>query len=240
MLNIPEGSLRRRRHAAVFFDAGNTLFSAYPSVGERYAEAAARVGLRVDPRVVEKAFQREWLRRSGAHSLAQAVSDESERAWWQDLVAAVFSGFEPSERFQEFFTDLYAQFARPETWRLHPDAEPVLDECRRRGVVTGIVSNWDSHLDGICRGLNLDSRVGFILSSARAGVAKPDPRIFEQALEHAGFAPDRVLHVGDSLSDDVDGARRAGLDALWLRQRGEEAPEDVATADSLLDVLELC
>ncbi len=240
MLNLPEGSLRRRRHAAVFFDAGNTLFSAHPPVGERYAAAAARAGLHVDPREVESSFRREWLRRSGAHSLAQAASDERERAWWRDLVAAVFTELAPSERFTDFFTDLYEQFGRPETWRLHPDAEPVLDECRRRGVVPGIVSNWDSHLDGLCRGLNLDSRVGFILSSSRAGVAKPHPRIFELALERAGVAPDRVLHVGDSLQDDVAGARRAGLDALWIRQRGEEPPADVATADSLLDVLELC
>jgi putative hydrolase of the HAD superfamily len=240
MLDIPTGSLRRRGYAAVFFDAGNTLFSAYPSVGARYAEVAARFGLQADPQEVEREFRREWLKRSSTHALALAASDQAERAWWRDLVSGVFARFGALARFEEFFTELYDLFARPEAWRLYPDAGPVLAECRRRGVVTGIVSNWDSRLEGICRGLDLSGRLDFILYSALAGVAKPNPRIFELALARAGVAPDRVLHVGDSLADDVAGARAAGLDALWLRRHREDRTADVASADTLLDVLELC
>jgi len=143
MLHVPEGSIRRRRHRAVFFDAGNTLFKPHASIGERYAEVAAIYGLRVDGGEVERAFREEWARRSGAKMLALASSDQAERKWWYDLVRSVFERMGQIERFDEYFDHLYDFFASAEAWRLYPEVEQVLAECERRGVILGVVSNWD-------------------------------------------------------------------------------------------------
>ena len=63
-----------------------------------------------------------------------------------------------------------------------------------------------------------------------AGAAKPDPRLFDAALELAGSSPDRALYVGDSPANDVDGAAAAGIRTVLLRRAGERL--DRVPADS--------
>ena len=55
--------------------------------------------------------------------------------------------------------------------------------------------------------------VAAIVDLGAVGVAKPDPRIFELALELAGTTADRAIHVGDAYQYDVRGARAAGVRA---------------------------
>ena len=63
--------------------------------------------------------------------------------------------------------------------------------------------------------------VGVVADSTTAGVAKPDPAIFRLALESLGVpAGDTVLHVGDSLRSDVDGALAAGLQPVHFDPYG--------------------
>jgi len=58
------------------------------------------------------------------------------------------------------------------------------------------------------------------VSSAGAGVRKPDPAIFAPALELAGCRPDEALHVGDTAEEDVAGARAAGIRSLLIDREG--------------------
>lgn len=58
--------------------------------------------------------------------------------------------------------------------------------------------------------------------------AKPDPEPFERALSDLGVAPDRTVHVGNSLSSDVPGARAAGVRAAWLARDGVDADPEPA------------
>jgi putative hydrolase of the HAD superfamily len=74
-----------------------------------------------------------------------------------------------------------------------------------------------------------------IVSSADAGAAKPGPEVFERALELAGAAPEDAVHVGDSLENDVEGARSAGIRPLLLVRQGE-TPAGVEAVRSLLEV----
>ncbi len=60
-----------------------------------------------------------------------------------------------------------------------------------------------------------------VADSTTAGVAKPDPAIFRLALESLGVpASGTVLHVGDSLRSDVDGALAAGLQPVHFDPYG--------------------
>jgi putative hydrolase of the HAD superfamily len=63
------------------------------------------------------------------------------------------------------------------------------------------------------------------LAAREAGCLKPDPRIFRQLLDRAGLEPDDALHVGDDPVADVEGARRAGLGAVWVNRRGTPWPD---------------
>ena len=71
------------------------------------------------------------------------------------------------------------------------------------------------------------------MTCASAGASKPDPAIFEYALELAGCSAARALHVGDSLEEDVNGARAAGIEAVWLNRAGAPATDGVPTIATL-------
>jgi len=214
---------------AFFFDAGGTLFRPYPSVGEIYAEVARRHGVTSDPQELETLFHRTWEKHDGLASLArrsgQRSGQKEEREWWRSLVGEVFSQFGRMENFEAFFDELYDRFASPGAWRLFDDTLPLLQELKRRGRILGIVSNWDSRLFGLCEGLGLSPYLDFILASAVVGFAKPNPRIFQEALRRARVRPEEALHVGDSLEDDVWGAREAGIQAIFLDRKGNRSSQ---------------
>ena len=88
-----------------------------------------------------------------------------------------------------------------------PGALAAVRRLQLRGLALCVVSNWDcalpEHLAAL--GFRLD-----VVTSADAGAAKPDPRIFRVALDRLHVRPERALHVGDSDEDEA-GARAAGL-----------------------------
>lgn len=126
----------------------------------------------------------------------------------------------------------------------YPDVPAALAELRAAGHRLVVVSNWDVSLHDMLRTTGLGVLVDAAISSAEAGIRKPDPAIFRRALALAG-APgggDRpALHAGDSLELDVAGARAAGLEAVLIARHGVPAgvPGDVAVLGSLDGLAEL-
>jgi putative hydrolase of the HAD superfamily len=91
-----------------------------------------------------------------------------------------------------------------------PGAIQALDLLRERGLRLGVVANWDCALPSHLERLGLGGWFDAVITSARAGVAKPDPAIFELAVRELDASPARVLHVGDEPVDE-QGALAAGL-----------------------------
>lgn len=227
----------------VAFDAGSTLIRVRHSVGAVYAAVARRHGVALDTERLDARFHAAFASRRGSflEGVSRPHSPRREKAWWRALVAEVFrggEGFGPGGKgFDAFFEDLYGEFEKPEHWRLYPDVLPCLEALARRGIPAAVVSNWDSRLHPVLHGLGIAGRMRFVLTSAEFGAEKPDPSIFREAAARLGLDPARVLHVGDSLVEDVGGARAAGLQALWLRrQPPPAAPADAPAVASLAAV----
>jgi putative hydrolase of the HAD superfamily len=89
-------------------------------------------------------------------------------------------------------------------------ADEALGRLRRSGLRLACVANWDYLLPYHVARAGFVGAFETIVSSAEAGAAKPDPKIFQVALERLGVEPARAVHVGD---DEVDreGAFAAGL-----------------------------
>lgn len=109
---------------------------------------------------------------------------------------------------------------------LLPGAREVLELCRAHNIPLALLTN--AHADGqwaAVRALGIEGYFRRILISGDAEVAvrKPNPRIFELALEALGTRPDETLMVGDSLEADIRGALAVGLQAVYLGQ--ETGPE---------------
>lgn len=101
----------------------------------------------------------------------------------------------------------------------YPDARPALADARALGLRVICVSNWDGALGEVLERVGLAGCFDGVVASALAGVRKPDPAIFERALELAGCEAPEALHVGDT-SDDVEGARAAGIAMLRIGRDG--------------------
>jgi putative hydrolase of the HAD superfamily len=91
-----------------------------------------------------------------------------------------------------------------------PGTAESLDALRAAGLALACVANWDSSLAGFLEDAGVADRFDAIVSAAEAGALKPDPRVFELALDRLGVLPSRALHIGDDAADR-DGASAAGL-----------------------------
>ncbi len=104
------------------------------------------------------------------------------------------------------------------------DAAAALGKLRSRGLRVVAASNWDASLPDVLERTGLASLLDGVVSSAGAGAAKPDPALFEAALEIAGAAPGEALHVGDRLDKDIEGALALGMRAALLVRDGDRPP----------------
>ncbi len=130
--------------------------------------------------------------------------------------------------------------------RLYPDAPRVLRTLASRGYRLGIVANQNPGLPERLAAWGIGHSFSVIASSAELGLAKPDPAIFEKALEMAGCAPCDAVMIGDRLDNDILPAKQLGMETVRLRQ-GLAAcqPRELGagyadhTVDSLTDLLEI-
>jgi HAD superfamily hydrolase (TIGR01509 family) len=111
-----------------------------------------------------------------------------------------------------------AEFAPSYVSAMHFEVVPRVRESLRRlerhGLALAVVANFDLTLHERLDELGLGSAFSTIVTPADAGAAKPDPRIFELALEGLHVSPARALHIGDSRSDE-EGALAAGMEFAW-------------------------
>jgi putative hydrolase of the HAD superfamily len=122
----------------------------------------------------------------------------------------------------------------------YPDSAPALTALRELGIRLVVVSNWDWSLHERLSETGLTPLLDGAISSAEAGVAKPDPAIFAKALELAGTTD--AWHVGDTPEADLEGARAAGLRGILInRDAGTAAGVggDVTVVGSLLELIPL-
>jgi HAD superfamily hydrolase (TIGR01509 family) len=116
-----------------------------------------------------------------------------------------------------------------------PDVEATeaLRRLRTAGITTGVISNSNGSVEMALERAGLRSSLDFVIDSTVAGVAKPDPRVFELGLSAAGVRAGETLYVGDSYFVDVRGARAVGMDAVLFDPGEVWGPRDCATAAGL-------
>jgi putative hydrolase of the HAD superfamily len=232
------------RIQVVFFDAADTLFHIQGTVAELYLQFAEKHGYKKSDQSlgsIKTAFARAF---SEAPLPVFAATEpgaikQSERLWWFDIVHNVFYRVGMFERFDDFFEEIFALFERPDAWRLFPDTREVLTQLKAQGFELGIISNFDSRLFSILRGLGIADFFDTVTISSLARAAKPSARIFQQALEKHAVDPTEALHVGDSERDDVRGAQAAGLTGVLLSREKSSCRFEGITIATLHDLLPL-
>lgn len=225
----------------VFFDAADTLFHVQGSVAEIYLQHAVRFGFLRTPdslEAIKQAFRRAFREAPPPVFAATepARIKQSERLWWFDIVHNVFYRVGMFERFDDFFDTVFQVFEDSASWRLFPETVATLGRLKALGVELGIISNFDSRLFAVLRGLGIAESFDTVTISSLAQAAKPAPQIFRLAVEKHAVDPGEALHVGDSLRDDVEGATKAGLHAVLLDRQGRHRGTETRVIRSLDEI----
>ncbi len=120
---------------------------------------------------------------------------------------------------------------------LDPDAIPLLDWLRGRGIRVGLCSNAPyrvESLHGQLAFLGLERHLDGVTFSAEVGWRKPSPRIFEAALRALGTEAHRTVMVGDEPAADIAGAHAAGMRAVLVRRDGNPGTGDAGAVIAAL------
>ncbi len=216
----------------VFFDAGGTLVRPSDDVGEIYARAGHRYGVRAEPDQLMASF----LEAFQAQKLDGRPQDKT---WWREVVGRAFAPFGGGKDPSSLFEDLYGHFMHPGSWELFPAALGTIQALQARGYRTALISNWDDRLPELLHGLDLEPLLDPIVISYRVGAEKPAAHIFQTALDEAGVAPHEALMVGDDYEADVAGAHAMGMRAVLIRRPGRPEAEPEVAIDRLGELLDL-
>lgn len=139
----------------------------------------------------------------------------------------------PNDALAALLNDVYLEH-RFEDIELYDDVLPALNALKDRFTI-GILSNGNSYPERC----GLEGIFQFVVFSQDHGVEKPDPEIFQIALEKAGCSENELLHVGDSLESDVKGAINSGIRCVWLNRRQFENKTDIKAEYEISSLLEL-
>jgi putative hydrolase of the HAD superfamily len=200
----------------LFLDAGGVLV--FPS-WERISGSLGARGVSITPAALAAAEPRA-KKEIDVPKLVKHQND-AQRGWYYFNLVLAHAGIERSTETDAALDELYAYHSVHNLWELVPaDVVPALERLRARVARMVVVSNANGRLHVLMERLGLDRFFDVMLDSHLEGVEKPDPRLFEIALERAGARADSTLHVGDFYWIDVMGARAAGLKAALLDPAG--------------------
>ncbi len=233
----------------IFFDAGFTLLRASPSIPETCQAVCQRHGIPIDAAQIAQRLpeaERYLLQAVRANPRTWA-SEAAIGLFWTGYYKALLRSFIPNEN--EALLDRCAQevikaFNRHTNWELYPDVLPTLQALQGRGFTLGIISDWGVSLAPIISGLNLPRYFDCLIISAVTRCAKPEPALYDLALQRAGAVADYAIHIGDSYIHDVLGARAVGITPILLDRPGNVRAEDVdcvliRNLQEVLDLLEI-
>jgi putative hydrolase of the HAD superfamily len=203
---------------AVLFDVDFTLCRPGPELSpERYARIAARHGVTLDTNRYDDAREAAVLNLKRHPEL---LHDES---IWHRFTEEIFIGMGGPEAISsDCATEIERGWEVSENFELFEDALPVFGELRAARLLIGVVSNGIRDLTAFVAHHRLE--VDAIVDSRSHGRVKPHPTIFQAVLDLLGVDAVDAVMVGDSLEEDIEGARALGMRAILI-DREERHPD---------------
>jgi putative hydrolase of the HAD superfamily len=209
------GAKKKEKLKALLFDFGGTLaFLDY----ELLAREFSREGRKLDALALEHA---EYAGRAAIdrHLMSEGNSQATSAAYEHFFRGWMTAAGIPEEEFLECATRFGAIHREATLWRVvRPGIFEALEAFKSAGYKLAIVSNAEGQVEADAIKFGLAPFFDVIIDSHIVGVAKPDPRIFQIALERLGVGPHDVKFTGDIFSIDVEGARAAGIEARLIDQ----------------------
>lgn len=221
---------------AVFFDVDFTLIYPGPAFqGEGYRDFCARHGMAVDAERFDAAVL------SASRILDTAQSAVYDHQIFIDYTAHIIRKMGGNgDAVVACAAEIYREWAACQHFLLYDDVPAGLKTLAETGVRIGLISNSHRCLDSFRSHFALDGLIDVAVSSSQHGYMKPHPSIFEAALKLAGVDARDAVMVGDSLSQDIAGAKSVGMRGILVRRSGTaahtDAPVDVPIIRTLTEL----
>ncbi|MBR5340412.1 MAG: HAD family hydrolase [Erysipelotrichaceae bacterium] len=136
---------------------------------------------------------------------------------------------------KEKWEELIGQYSVP-----FDDTVDTLEYLKKKYKLGVITNGYTSTQHNKINNVGIAQYFDMILTSQEVGVLKPDPLIFRCAAERLNLNVDECVYVGDVFSNDVFGALRAGMKAVWIWKRGfRQCRYDVQKIETLSDLKKL-
>jgi HAD superfamily hydrolase (TIGR01549 family) len=217
------------RYRTVFLDAGGVIITPdFP----RLAAALARRGIAASPEALAAAEP--YVKQELDHGPTIQATDDSRRGYVYFDRILELAGIPASPAATEAVEELVSFNDREGAFDVvTPGAVDALTRLRQASCQLVVVSNSNGRVRRILRRTGIAPHVDLVLDSCEEGVEKPDPRIFEIALERSRADRRATIHCGDIYHIDVVGARAAGLRAVLLDSAGLYRDADCPRVQSL-------
>jgi putative hydrolase of the HAD superfamily len=209
---------------AVVFDVDFTLARPGPDLGpEGYRELGRRHGLELDPTRYDDA------RASAFTEVKRHPELDHDEEIWVLFTERIIVGMGGIGNTYAAAVEMEGRWAHSHHFELYDDALPVLDLLRDRGLMIGLLSNSSRDLVEFVAHHRLHADA--VLTSNVHGKTKPHESIFRAMLDLLGVAPAEAVMVGDTIEDDIEGARAVGMRAVLLDRGARYPDEEVRLCD---------
>ena len=222
---------------AVFLDLFNTLVGFQPEREEVQRQVCRQFGIDLPLETLRRVYatvenQRAPRSRHTSGVLAEIAALDS---WVEFQYRLLHSaGIAVSAGLAAQISEQYQAVKRRLV--VYDDVVPALAMLRERRLILGLISSAQRPVATIIPDPQVLDSFDFVVTSAELDAEKPDPRIFAAALRRAGVQASEAMHVGDQYTNDLVGARDAGLQAVLLDRHGLWAELDCPRIGSLLDL----
>jgi len=198
---------------AVVFDVDFTIARPGPDLGpEGYRRLAARFGFDLDPARYDEA------RREALATLTRHPQLDHDQEIWVLFTQRIIEGMGGSGDTYAAAVEMTRAWEHAQHFELFDDVPATLAALRGRGLALGLLSNTERDLEVFVshHGLEVDA----VLTSLAHGKTKPHETIFRRMLELLHVEAGEAAMVGDTVDDDIEGARAVGMAAILLDREG--------------------
>jgi putative hydrolase of the HAD superfamily len=224
----------------ISFDAGFTLLEPAPSFGGILSKVATNRGYDCDPDMLTPRFfdaHHKHAKLSRIEGKGMYACEERSKYWWDRITIEAYGSLINSDDAQTLADQCYNELSKGSSWKLYPDVLPVLRELSAGGYRLIVLSNWDRRLPGILKELGIAGFFQSVYYSTSVEFEKPDEPFFRYMLEDLQIPANSVLHIGDNLIDDLEGASRVGMHGMVVKRKVTIGPAGHCPAGLEIDTL---
>lgn len=230
---------------AILFDFDGTLRHHLPTGGEVFTDYAISLGLPITDDDSRRAARWEHYYFANSPEIQadhKKYKGEEEGFWFHFAhrrLAALGCAADLIPELGPKCAEYMRENFKPEVW-VPEETHTAIPYLRTSGLTLGVVSNRDLPYQEEIDGLGMKGYFHFSLAAGEVKSWKPDPGIFEHAIQMAGSTPGQTLYIGDNYFADVVGAQRAGLRPVLYDPIGlfdEPGCPVIASFEELVDLL---